>query len=154
VFALLPKLLERAGTCAGDGNITGLYTVLVEGDDFNEPVADAVRGILDGHIVLSRRLAGRGHYPAIDTLQSISRVMPDIVNPEVMKMSNEIREIIASYQDAEDLITIGAYKPGQNPRVDRAVQRIEQVQQFLRQSTDERESLERCWLSMGQILQG
>lgn len=154
VFALLPKLLERAGTCAGEGNITGLYTVLVEGDDLNEPVADAVRGILDGHIVLSRRLAGRGHYPAIDTLQSISRVMPDIVNPEVMKMSNEIREIIASYQDAEDLITIGAYKPGQNPRVDRAVQRIEQVQQFLRQSINERESLERCWLSMGQILQG
>lgn len=154
VFAMLPKLLERAGTCAGQGSITGLYTVLVEGDDMNEPVADAVRGILDGHIVLSRRLAGRGHYPAIDPLQSISRVMTDIVNPEVTKMANEIREILASYQDAEDLITIGAYKPGQNPRVDRAVQKIEGVQEFLRQGKDERVPLERCWLSMGQILQG
>ncbi len=154
VFAMLPKLLERAGTCTGTGSITGLYTVLVEGDDMNEPVADAVRGILDGHIVLSRRLAGRGHYPAIDTLQSLSRVMPDIVNSEVVKMANEIREIIASYQDAEDLITIGAYKAGQNPRVDRAVQKIERVQEFLRQGTEERESLERSWLAMGQILQG
>ena len=154
VFAMLPKLLERAGTCTGTGSITGLYTVLVEGDDMNEPVADAVRGILDGHIVLSRRLAGRGHYPAIDPLQSLSRVMPDIVNSEVVKMANEIREIIASYQDAEDLITIGAYKAGQNPRVDRAVQKIERVQEFLRQGTEERESLERSWLAMGQILQG
>lgn len=154
VFAMLPKLLERAGTCAGQGSITGLYTVLVEGDDMNEPVADTVRGILDGHIVLSRRLAGRGHYPAIDPLQSISRVMSDIVNPEVTKMANEIREILASYQDAEDLITIGAYKPGQNARVDRAVQKIERVQEFLRQGKDERVALERCWLSMGQILQG
>lgn len=154
VFAMLPKLLERAGTCAGTGSITALYTVLVEGDDLNEPVADAVRGILDGHIVLSRRLAGRGHYPAIDPLQSISRVMPDIVNPEVTKMANEIREILASYQDAEDLITIGAYKPGQNARVDRAVGKIEQVQQFLRQGVEERESLERAWLEMGRILQG
>ncbi len=154
VFAMLPRLLERAGTCAGHGSITGLYTVLVEGDDMNEPVADAVRGILDGHIVLSRRLAGRGHYPAIDALQSISRVMSDIVNPEVTKMANEIREILASYQDAEDLITIGAYKPGQNGRVDRAVQRIEKVQEFLRQGINERVPLERCWLSMGQILQG
>lgn len=154
VFAMLPKLLERAGTCAGKGSITGLYTVLVEGDDMNEPVADAVRGILDGHIVLSRKLAGRGHYPAIDPLQSISRVMSDIVHPEVTRMANEVREILASYQDAEDLITIGAYKPGQNSRVDRAVQKIEKVQEFLRQRTDEREPIEKCWLSMGQILQG
>lgn len=154
VFAMLPKLLERAGTCAGKGSITGLYTVLVEGDDMNEPVADAVRGILDGHIVLSRKLAGRGHYPAIDPLQSISRVMSDIVHPEVTRMANEVREILASYQDAEDLITIGAYKPGQNSRVDRAVQKIEKVQEFLRQRTDEREAIEKCWLSMGQILQG
>lgn len=154
VFAMLPKLLERAGTCAGHGSITGLYTVLVEGDDMNEPIADAVRGILDGHIVLSRKLAARGHYPAIDALQSISRVMPDIVHSEVTRMANEVREILASYQDAEDLITIGAYKPGQNARVDRAVQKIERVQEFLRQRTDEREPIERCWLSMGQILQG
>ena len=154
VFAMLPKLLERAGTCEGAGSITGLYTVLVEGDDMNEPVADAVRGILDGHIVLSRRLAGRGHYPAIDVLQSISRVMSDIVDPEVSKMANEIREMIASYQDTEDLITIGAYKPGQNPKVDRAVQRIERVQEFLKQGTDVPVSLQQSWLAMGQILQG
>lgn len=120
----------------------------------NEPVADAVRGILDGHIVLSRRLAGRGHYPAIDVLQSISRVMSDIVDPEVSKMANEIREMIASYQDTEDLITIGAYKPGQNPKVDRAVQRIERVQEFLKQGTDVPVSLQQSWLAMGQILQG
>ncbi len=154
VFAMLPKLLERAGTCEGAGSITGLYAVLVEGDDMNEPVADAVRGILDGHIVLSRRLAGRGHYPAIDVLQSISRVMSDIVDPEVSKMATEIREMIASYQDTEDLITIGAYKPGQNPKVDRAVQRIERVQEFLKQGTDVPVSLQQSWLAMGQILQG
>ena len=128
--------------------------MLVEGDDMNEPVADAVRGILDGHIVLSRRLAGRGHYPAIDVLQSISRVMSDIVDPEVSKMATEIREMIASYQDTEDLITIGAYKPGQNPKVDRAVQRIERVQEFLKQGTDVPVSLQQSWLAMGQILQG
>ena len=111
VFSMLPRVLERAGTSEGEGSITGLYTVLVEGDDMNEPVADAVRGILDGHIVLSRRLAGRGHYPAIDILQSISRVMSDIVDPEILRLATEMREVLASYQEVEDLITIGAYKP-------------------------------------------
>ena len=154
VFAMLPKLLERAGTGDGSGSITGLYTVLVEGDDMNEPVADAVRGILDGHIVLSRRLASRGHFPAIDVLQSISRSMTDIVDPNVTAMASEIRETLAAYQDAEDLITIGAYKQGQNPRVDEAVKRIDAVNAFLRQAVDQPASLERSWLSMGQILQG
>ncbi len=152
VFAMLPRLLERAGTSAGAGSITGLYTVLVEGDDMNEPVADTVRGILDGHIVLSRRLAGRGHYPAIDVLQSISRSMSDIVSKEIMHAASEIREILASYQDAEDLITIGAYKQGQNPRVDRAVERIEAVHQFLRQAVDEPISIEETWQAMNAIL--
>ena len=152
VFSILPRLLERAGTCEGEGSITGLYTVLVEGDDMNEPVADTVRGILDGHVVLSRRLAGRGHYPAIDVLQSISRVMSDIVDPEVLKMASEVRDILASYQEVEDLITIGAYKSGQNPRVDRAVQKHEQVLNFLKQSADKPCSIQDCWRSMKEIV--
>ena len=152
VFSILPRLLERAGTCEGEGSITGLYTVLVEGDDMNEPVADTARGILDGHVVLSRRLAGRGHYPAIDVLQSISRVMSDIVDPEVLRMASEMREILASYQEVEDLITIGAYKPGQNPRVDRAVHKHEKVLSFLKQSADKPCSIEDCWRSMKEIV--
>ncbi len=154
VFAMLPRLLERAGTSNGAGSITGLYTVLVEGDDMNEPVADTVRGILDGHIVLSRRLAGRGHYPAIDILQSISRSMSDIVSPEHMRLAAEMREVLASYQDAEDLITIGAYKSGQNPRVDRAVQRIDAVHSFLRQQVNEPVSLVDSWQAMAEVLEG
>jgi flagellum-specific ATP synthase len=154
VFAMLPRLLERAGTSDGTGSITGLYTVLVEGDDMNEPVADTVRGILDGHIVLSRRLAGRGHYPAIDVLQSISRSMSDIVEPEIMRRAAEMREILASYQDAEDLITIGAYKSGQNPRVDRAVQKIDAVHRFLRQQVNEPMSLADSWQEMADVVEG
>jgi len=152
VFSMLPRLLERAGTCEGRGSITGLYTVLVEGDDMNEPVADAVRGILDGHIVLSRKLGSRGHFPAIDVLQSVSRVMSDITPPELSKMASKIRDIIASYQDAEDLITIGAYKPGQNPRVDLAVNKIDLVNQFLRQSAADNASIADSWGMMSQIL--
>ena len=153
VFSILPRLLERAGTCEGEGSITGLYTVLVEGDDMNEPVADAARGILDGHVVLSRRLAGRGHYPAIDVLQSISRVMSDIVDPEVLKLASEVREVLASYQEVEDLITIGAYKPGQNPRVDKAVKLYDKVLAFLKQSSDRPASLEDCWRGMKEIIE-
>jgi len=153
VFAMLPRLLERAGTSAGAGSITGLYTVLVEGDDMNEPVADTVRGILDGHIVLSRRLAGRGHYPAIDVLQSISRSMSDIVSSEQLRLAAEMREILASYQDAEDLITIGAYKSGQNPRVDRAVQKIDAVHSFLRQQVHESVSLADSWQAMADVIE-
>ncbi len=138
VFAILPRLLERAGTSGtGAGSITGLYTVLVEGDDMNEPVADAVRGILDGHVVLSRRLAHRGHYPAIDVLQSISRVMPQIVCPEQRASSDAMREVLATYQEAEDLINIGAYVDGSNPRIDHAKAKIGTVNSFLQQRSEE-----------------
>ncbi len=152
VFSMLPKLLERAGTCAGNGSITGLYTVLVEGDDMNEPIADATRGILDGHIVLSRRLAGKGHFPAIEVLESASRVMPDIVSPEIVDMANQARDILATYKEAEDLITIGAYKPGQNLAVDKAVQLIDQVNDFLKQKVNEKTTVEETWQHLAKIL--
>lgn len=152
VFAMLPKLLERAGTTEGSGSITGLYTVLVEGDDMNEPIADATRGILDGHIVLSRKLASRGHYPAIEINESVSRVMSDIVPPEVRKLAADARDILAIYRDTEDLITIGAYKPGQNPRIDRAVKLIDPLTRFLKQSSGEKSNLTDSWSTLHQIL--
>lgn len=142
VFAMLPKLMERAGTKQNAGAITAFYTVLVEGDDMNEPIADAVRGIVDGHIVLSRALAGRGHYPAIDVLQSVSRVMSDVVTPDRIKLAQRAREVLADYANAEDLITIGAYKEGQNQRVDYAVKHIEQLRKFLKQTPVEKFSEE------------
>ncbi len=151
VFAMLPKLLERAGTCSGEGAITGLYTVLVEGDDMNEPIADAVRGILDGHVVLSRRLAGKGHYPAIEVLESVSRVMSEVVPEEIVNLAAQARDTIATYRDAEDLITIGAYKPGQNPRVDRAVKLIDKVTTFLKQRSGEKVSMEDTWKQLAAI---
>ncbi len=137
VFATLPKLLERAGTFKGAGSITGLYTVLVEGDDMNEPVADAVRSILDGHIVLSRKLAAANHYPSIDILTSTSRVMRDIVSDEHYQSSGKMREILATYQEAEDLINIGAYNEGNNPSIDYAISKIEEVKGFLKQGINE-----------------
>lgn len=152
VFAMLPRLLERAGTTSGTGSITGLYTVLVEGDDMNEPIADATRGILDGHIVLSRRLAGKGHYPAIEILESVSRVMSDIVPKEVVDLANLGRDTLATYREVEDLILIGAYKPGQNARVDRAVQAIEALQSFLRQHADTPAGLHDSWKMLAAIL--
>jgi flagellum-specific ATP synthase len=130
-------LLERAGSFKAGGSITGLYTVLVDGDDMNEPIADAVRSILDGHIVLSRQLAARNHYPAIDILNSASRVMRDIISPEHLKRSGKLREILATYHEAEDLINIGAYVSGSNPRIDRSVAKIEAVNRFLRQEMGE-----------------
>jgi len=132
VFALLPKLLERAGT-AQSGTITGLYSVLVDGDDMNEPVADAARSILDGHIVLSRALAAANHYPAIDVLGSVSRVMPDVVDEHHYTAASAVRDVLATYRDAEDLVNIGAYVPGSNPRVDLALSKIEAVRHFLKQ---------------------
>jgi flagellum-specific ATP synthase len=137
VFATLPKLLERAGSFRGEGSITGLYTVLVEGDDMNEPIADAVRSILDGHIVLSRALAARNHYPCIDVLTSASRVMRDITSPQHQEMAGRVREILATYREAEDLINIGAYAAGSNPRIDRAIGKIEAVNRFLHQKMTE-----------------
>jgi len=136
VFALLPRLLERAGR-AGGGSITGLYTVLVDGDDMNEPIADAARSILDGHVVLSRRLAGEGHWPAIDVLQSISRVMLEVTPPAHQALAQRVRAWLATYREAEDLIQIGAYQRGASPQVDEAVVRRPQIQAFLRQALDE-----------------
>lgn len=137
VFALLPRLLERVGM-SEKGSITGLYTVLVDGDDHNEPIADAVRGILDGHVVLTRELASRNHYPAIDILQSVSRVMNDVASPAVQAMGSKIREYMAIYQDAKDLIDIGAYVDGSNPRIDEALKYINQITAFLCQNVDEK----------------
>jgi flagellum-specific ATP synthase len=135
VFALLPKLLERSGTSAA-GSITGLYTVLVDGDDMNEPVADAVRAILDGHVVLSRHLAHAGHYPAIDILQSVSRLIDEITTPEVRRAGTELRSLLAALRDKEDLISIGAYQPGSDPTVDTALAKRDRINNFLRQTVD------------------
>ncbi len=153
VFATLPKLLERAGSFSGKGSITGLYTVLVEGDDMNEPVADSVRSILDGHIVLSRDLAARNHYPSIDILNSASRVMRDIVSAEHQQMAGQIREILATYREAEDLINIGAYAAGSNARIDYAISRIEVIMDFLRQGMDDAFDLEETLAEMELLAQ-
>lgn len=135
VFAMMPRLLERTGT-SDKGTITGLYTVLVDGDDLTEPVTDTARGILDGHIVLSRKLANSNHYPAIDVLASISRVMPNISSKNHIKMANSIKDIMAVYQEAEDLINIGAYKKGSNKKIDIAIDLIDDINGFLEQETD------------------
>lgn len=137
VFALLPKLLERAGN-TDKGSITGFYTVLVDGDDMTEPIADAVRSILDGHIVLSRKLANRGQYPAIDILQSISRVMPDVVTAEHRKRAIIFNEVLSTYNEAEDLINIGAYVKGSNPQIDHALSKIGSLRSFIKQDMKEK----------------
>jgi len=132
VFAMLPSLLERAG-CTQKGSITGLYSVLVEGDDFNEPISDAVRSILDGHIALSRKLASHNQYPAVDALDSISRLMKDVSTEEEVKIAAEVCELLATYREAEDLINIGAYSKGSNPRIDRAIELIDDINMLFRQ---------------------
>ncbi len=146
VFAVLPRLLERAGN-SDKGSITGLYTVLVDRDDMNEPIADAVRGILDGHIVLSRKLATQGHFPAIDVLESISRVMPGIITEDHLDASRRFKDILATYREAEDLINIGAYVQGSNPRIDYAIKKMDSFKDFMKQRVQERigfeESLKR-----------
>ncbi len=139
VFAILPRLLERSGT-SDKGAITGLYTVLVDGDDMNEPIADAVRGILDGHIVLSRKMANKNHYPAIDVLASISRVMNNIIDNEHLSIASKIKELLSIYRESEDLINIGAYVRGTNPKVDYAISKIDIINDFLKQSTHEESS--------------
>jgi flagellum-specific ATP synthase len=133
VFSNLPKLLERAGNFSQGGSITGLYTVLVEGDDMDEPIADSVRSIVDCHIILDRKIAQRAHFPAIDILQSTSRVMKNVTEPQYYKAAMAVRENIAVYRDAEDLINIGAYKNGSNPKIDRAIQLNDKINMFLRQ---------------------
>jgi flagellum-specific ATP synthase len=144
VFTLLPKLLERAGTGPGPGSITGLYTVLVEGDDMSEPIADAARSILDGHIVLSRDLAMQNHYPPIDVLSSISRVMPDIASENHRRRAGMLKEILATYKKAEDLLNIGAYVHGSNPRIDNAIKMIERINEYLRQEIGETAPYDDC----------
>ena len=141
VYSEMPKLLERAGT-SENGSITGLYTVLVDGDDFNEPITDTARSILDGHIMLDRKLGHKNHYPAIDVLQSISRVMSAIATKEHKELAGKLKNVLATYQEAEDLINIGAYKDGSNPEIDYAIQKIAAVNQFLCQGTDEKFTFE------------
>ncbi|MBU2702013.1 flagellum-specific ATP synthase [Sporomusaceae bacterium BoRhaA] len=140
VFAMLPKLLERSGT-GTTGSITGIYTVLVDGDDMNEPIADSVRSILDGHIVLSRNIAAKNHYPAIDILASVSRVMLEIVDSDHLKAAQKVRSILATYKEAEDLINIGAYVKGSNDEIDLAIQYISAVRKFLQQDVYEQTSI-------------
>lgn len=136
VFALLPSLLERAGAVRGRGSITGMYTVLVDGDDHNEPIADAVRSILDGHVVLSRELASRHHYPPIDVLQSVSRTMPDVTDVEHRRKAAQVREWMAAIRDSEDLVSVGAYVRGSNARIDEARARVEAIGGYLCQPSD------------------
>lgn len=150
MFSLIPRLLERAGN-SDAGSITGIYTVLVEGDDLDEPVADTARGTLDGHIVLSRALAARAHFPAIDVLQSTSRVMPMVVSPEHLQVSQKLKELLAVYRDSEDLIAIGAYQRGTNAKLDAALQRIDAINAFLKQRMDEHTSFQES-LTMLQAL--
>ncbi|MBQ7516661.1 MAG: flagellar protein export ATPase FliI [Schwartzia sp.] len=141
VFALLPRLLERAGTSA-KGSITGIYTVLVDGDDMNEPIADAVRSILDGHIVLSRAIAAQNHFPAIDVLASVSRVMSDVVDKKHMEASRNLRALLATYKEAEDLIHIGAYVKGSSKKIDEAIAKIDAINSFLCQGVFEQTTFE------------
>ncbi|NLM46509.1 MAG: flagellar protein export ATPase FliI [Firmicutes bacterium] len=153
VFRLLPRLLERAGT-SSRGSITGLYTVLVDGDDFNEPIADAVRSILDGHIVLSRDLAAKNHFPAIDILHSISRLMTDLVDAEHNRLAGLFRDYLATYTESEDLINIGAYVEGTNPRLDEARSYIDKMQALLRQGIEETEAWEDSLAKLQQLFAG
>ncbi|MGM9973998.1 MAG: flagellar protein export ATPase FliI [Clostridiaceae bacterium] len=150
VFAMLPRLMERSGM-SDKGSITAFYTVLVDGDDFNEPIADAVRGILDGHIVLSRHLAHKNHYPAIDVLDSVSRVMSEIVGREHKDMASAIRDLLATYKNSEDLINIGAYTRGTNKKVDKAIELNEIINSFLKQGVYEKATFEETINSMKEI---
>ncbi|MTK08051.1 MAG: flagellar protein export ATPase FliI [Hungatella sp.] len=151
IYAEFPKLLERSGNFK-EGSITGIYTVLVEGDDTNEPIADTVRGIVDGHIVLSRKLANANHFPAIDVSASISRLMTNIVSEEHRKMASEIRDILSLYEKNEDLISIGAYKSGTNPKLDVAIAKIEKINKFLCQGINENDSYDEILEKMKVIL--
>ena len=150
VFSLIPDLTERLGT-SQNGSITAIYSVLVERDDFTEPVADSVRSSLDGHIVLSRRLADRGHYPAIDLLGSISRLQQQVVNEDVLEMTRKLRSVVSTYREAEDLIKIGAYKKGTDPSTDRAIDLMPEINEFLQQNVDESSSFDEMYTWMKDI---
>ena len=151
IYAELPKLLERSGNF-NTGSITGVYTVLVEGDDTNEPIADTVRGILDGHIVLSRALAASNHYPAIDISASVSRLMTEIVSPEHRELASKVRDILGVYEKNADLVSIGAYKAGTNPRLDRALAKIDPINDFLKQGVNESFTYDQCVQQMRTLL--
>ena len=151
VFAMMPKLLERSGT-GEKGSITGLYAVLVDGDDMNEPIADNVRSIVDGHVVLSRRLATQNHYPPIDILASLSRVMTEVATADHIKAAQRLRSLQATYQEAEDLINIGAYAKGSNPEIDQAIDRNSGIRDFLRQGVMEQADLAETLARMKQLV--
>ncbi len=153
VYSEMPKLLERAG-CSNKGSITGLYTVLVDGDDFNEPITDTARSILDGHIMLDRKLAHKNHYPAIDVLQSISRCMSQIATREHKSYAGKLKNVMATYAEAEDLINIGAYKPGSNPDIDYAISRIGAVNEFLMQDVSDKFTFEQTVSMLKEIFDG
>ncbi len=153
VFAFMPGLLERSGANEV-GTITGLYSVLVEGDDLQEPVTDTVRGILDGHIVLSRRLAGEGHYPPVDILQSVSRLMPEVVAPDALQAAGKLRRLLAAHDRTRDLISIGAYENGSDPDVDKALERMEAIKGFLQQDFQEQSSLEEALNGLQNLVEG
>jgi flagellum-specific ATP synthase len=152
VFTELPRLLERAGPGTDEGTITGVFTVLVDGDDHNEPVADAVRGILDGHIVIERAIAERGRYPAINILKSISRTMPRAADPEFLAVVNRARQVMATYSDMEELIRLGAYRRGSSPDVDEAIALHDPLEDFLRQMKDDSTSLTDGYRLLAKIL--
>ncbi|MGC9046005.1 MAG: FliI/YscN family ATPase, partial [Thermodesulfovibrio sp.] len=154
VFNLMPKLLERVGVTKNGGSITGIYTVLVEGDDLTDPVADASRAILDGHIVLSRELANRNHYPAIDPLKSISRLMKDVVDKKHLEYAQRLLELLAIYSRYEDIINIGAYKEGTNPQVDFAIKMMNKINNFLRQDINERVSFQESLNQLYSLFEG
>jgi len=151
VFSLLPQLLERAGNDE-HGSITGLFNVLVEGDDINDPVADASRSILDGHLVLSRELAAQNHYPAIDVLDSVSRLAYDLMDTARRESMGEAREMLAIYKKSRDLISIGAYQSGSNPKIDRSIELHDPLNEFLRQDMGKGCSLEQSWLALEETL--
>ena len=152
VFTELPKLLERAGPGTGVGTITGIFTVLVDGDDHNEPIADAVRGILDGHVVMQRSIAERGRFPAINILKSVSRTMPRSANPDYLPVIMRGRQVMATYADMEELIRLGAYRAGSSPEVDEAIRLHKPLEAFLRQAKDEKSSLDDGYRRLAQIL--
>lgn len=151
VFALLPKLMERAG-CGPKGAITAIYTVLVDGDDTNEPIADAARSILDGHVVLDRKLTTKGHYPPISIMQSLSRVMPMVTTDDHVKQANALRELMAAYYDVEDLVSVGAYKPGTKPIADEAIDKWDRINAMLRQNKSEKTSIQETIDALGYVV--
>jgi flagellar biosynthesis/type III secretory pathway ATPase len=151
---MLPRLVERAGNAEGQGSITAMYTVLAEGDDLTDPVVDASRATLDGHIVLSRNLAMAGHFPAVDVLASVSRVMTDVVGANHLALARRVREVLSAYKDAADLVEVGAYVSGTNPRVDAALRCITDLNAFLRQEPGERFALAETLSRLSKALDG